>query len=89
MLDYAKQHKTIDDFPGGEPIDNEQLFALDVEVLVPAAMENQITMENAPADQGRGSSRKGPTDRPRPTRTSICTSAASSSSPTSSRTPAA
>jgi glutamate dehydrogenase (NAD(P)+) len=47
MLDYAKQHKTIDGFPGGEPIDNEQLFALDVEVLVPAALENQITLDNA------------------------------------------
>jgi len=47
MLDYAKQHKTIDGFPGGEPLENEQLFGLDVEVLVPAAMENQITMENA------------------------------------------
>jgi glutamate dehydrogenase (NAD(P)+) len=48
MLDYAKQHKTIDGFAGGEPIENEQLFALDVEVLVPAALENQITMDNAP-----------------------------------------
>ncbi len=48
MLDYAKQHKTIDGFPGGDSIENEQLFALDVDVLVPAAMENQITMENAP-----------------------------------------
>ena len=53
MLDYAKQHKTIDGFPGGEPIDNEQLFALDVEVLVPAAIENQITMENAPLIKAR------------------------------------
>jgi glutamate dehydrogenase (NAD(P)+) len=49
MLDYAKQHKTIDGFPGGEPQDKERLFSLDVEVLVPAAMENQITMENAPS----------------------------------------
>ena len=48
MLDYAKQHRTIDGFPGGEPIENAQLFALDVDVLVPAALENQITMENAP-----------------------------------------
>ncbi len=48
MLDYAKQHRTIDGFPGGEPIENEQLFGLDVDVLVPAALENQITMENAP-----------------------------------------
>jgi glutamate dehydrogenase (NAD(P)+) len=49
MMDYARQHnKTVDGFPGGEPIDNERLFALDVDVLVPAALENQITMENAP-----------------------------------------
>ena len=49
MIDYSKQHKTIDGFPGGEGIDNERLFGLELEVLVPAAMENQITMENAPA----------------------------------------
>jgi glutamate dehydrogenase (NAD(P)+) len=49
MLDFAKQHKTIDGFPGGESIDNEKLFALEVDVLVPAALENQITMENAPS----------------------------------------
>jgi glutamate dehydrogenase (NAD(P)+) len=48
MIDYARQHKTIDGFPGGEPIENETLFTLDVDVLVPAALENQITMENAP-----------------------------------------
>jgi glutamate dehydrogenase (NAD(P)+) len=48
MLGYTQQHRTIDGFSGGEPIENEQLFALDVDVLVPAALENQITMENAP-----------------------------------------
>jgi glutamate dehydrogenase (NAD(P)+) len=48
MIDYSRQHKTIDGFPGGDPIENEQLFSLDVDVLVPAALENQITMENAP-----------------------------------------
>jgi glutamate dehydrogenase (NAD(P)+) len=48
MLDYAKQHRTIDGFPGGEPFDNESLFRLELDVLVPAALENQITMENAP-----------------------------------------
>ena len=34
--------------PAASRIENEQLFALDVDVLVPAALENQITMENAP-----------------------------------------
>src|SRR5918993_5794029 len=49
LIDYAQQHKTIDGFPYGQPIDNSQLYALDVDILVPAAMENQITMENAPS----------------------------------------
>jgi glutamate dehydrogenase (NAD(P)+) len=47
MIEYAKRHKTIDGFPGGDPIENDQLFSLDVDVLVPAALENQITEENA------------------------------------------
>jgi glutamate dehydrogenase (NAD(P)+) len=48
MIDFARQHKTIDGFPGGEALENADLFKLDVDVLVPAALENQITMENAP-----------------------------------------
>jgi glutamate dehydrogenase (NAD(P)+) len=47
MLDYVREHKTVDEFPGGEPIDNERLFALDTDVLIPAALENQITADNA------------------------------------------
>jgi glutamate dehydrogenase (NAD(P)+) len=48
LIDYAAQHRTVDGFAGGEPIDNEPLFKLEVDVLIPAALENQITMENAP-----------------------------------------
>jgi glutamate dehydrogenase (NAD(P)+) len=48
MIDFARQHKTIEGFPDGEPLENAQLFELDVDVLVPAALENQITLENAP-----------------------------------------
>jgi glutamate dehydrogenase (NAD(P)+) len=47
MIEFSKQHKTIDGFPGGDPIENEQLFSLDVDILVPAALENQITIDNA------------------------------------------
>ncbi len=47
MLDYVKQHRSIDGFSGGDPLDNAKLFGLDVDVLIPAALENQITMENA------------------------------------------
>jgi glutamate dehydrogenase (NAD(P)+) len=48
MIDYAKQHRSIEGFPGGEPIDNAALFELPVDILIPAALENQITAENAP-----------------------------------------
>jgi glutamate dehydrogenase (NAD(P)+) len=53
MLEHARQHATIDGYPGGEPLTNAQLFGLDVDVLVPAALENQITMDNAPAIKAR------------------------------------
>jgi glutamate dehydrogenase (NAD(P)+) len=48
LLDFAVQRRTVDEFPGGETIDNDALFKLDVDVLIPAALENQITMDNAP-----------------------------------------
>jgi len=48
MLEYARQHRSIEGFPGGEALDNTALFELPVDVLIPAALENQITMENAP-----------------------------------------
>jgi glutamate dehydrogenase (NAD(P)+) len=47
LLEYAQQKKTVDGFPGAEPITNAELFTLDVDVLIPAALENQITIENA------------------------------------------
>jgi glutamate dehydrogenase (NAD(P)+) len=47
LLDHAQTHKTVDGFPGGEPFTNEQLFTLQADVLIPAALENQITVENA------------------------------------------
>jgi glutamate dehydrogenase (NAD(P)+) len=49
MLAYVAQHKSIEGFPGGQALSNEDLFGLDVDVLIPAALENQVTMENAPA----------------------------------------
>ena len=48
LNDHVRQHRTVAGFDGGEPLTNEQLFALDVDILIPAALENQITMENAP-----------------------------------------
>jgi glutamate dehydrogenase (NAD(P)+) len=48
LLEHVKRHKTVEGFGGAEPIDNDRLFRLDVDVLIPAALENQITMDNAP-----------------------------------------
>ena len=53
MLEFARDKKTIDGFPGGESLDNDQLFSLDVDVLVPAALENQITEDNASTIQAK------------------------------------
>ena len=46
-IDHVKQHTAVAGFSGGAPLVNEELFKLDVDVLIPAALENQITMENA------------------------------------------
>jgi len=53
LLEHATVHKTVDGFPGGEPLTNEQLFALETDVLIPAALENQITSDNAPDIKAR------------------------------------
>ena len=41
------EHGTIAGAPGTRPIDNDELFSLDVDVLVLAALEGQITGSNA------------------------------------------
>ncbi|MGE3403372.1 MAG: Glu/Leu/Phe/Val dehydrogenase [Vicinamibacterales bacterium] len=54
LLEYAAAHgKTVDGFPGGEPLTNDDLWGLDVDVLIPAALENQITEETAPKIRAR------------------------------------
>jgi glutamate dehydrogenase (NAD(P)+) len=46
-VEYVRKHKTLDGFEGGDPITNEELLELDVDVLLPAALENVITSRNA------------------------------------------
>ncbi|MGB5592925.1 MAG: Glu/Leu/Phe/Val dehydrogenase, partial [Crocosphaera sp.] len=56
IRNYKKEHRgitaiycedTVCDIGEHENITNEQLLALDVDILIPAALENQITEENA------------------------------------------
>ena len=46
---FAHKQKTgsVMDFPGAENISNEELLELDVDILIPAALENVITLDNA------------------------------------------
>ena len=46
-LAWIKEHRYLKGFPGGEAIGKGDLLTLDVEVLVPAAVENVITPNNA------------------------------------------
>ncbi|MGH9347939.1 MAG: Glu/Leu/Phe/Val family dehydrogenase, partial [Vicinamibacterales bacterium] len=48
LIEHVKPHKTVDGFSGGEPLAGDDIFGLDVDILIPAALENQITMETAP-----------------------------------------
>ncbi len=44
---YVEKHRSLDGFSGGDAIEAEELLTLDVDVLVPAALENVITTKNA------------------------------------------
>jgi glutamate dehydrogenase/leucine dehydrogenase len=44
---HVKETGSVVDFPGTEPINNKDLLELDVDVLVPAAVESAINEENA------------------------------------------
>jgi glutamate dehydrogenase (NAD(P)+) len=46
-LEWVKKHRFLQGYPNGDPITNEQVLELNVDVLVPAALENVITRRNA------------------------------------------
>jgi glutamate dehydrogenase (NAD(P)+) len=47
LMAYTTEHRTVAGFPGAEPLATDKIFGLDVDVLIPAALENQITADNA------------------------------------------
>ncbi len=47
VIEHKRRTGSVVGFPGAEPITNEALLELDVDILVPAAMENMITARNA------------------------------------------
>jgi glutamate dehydrogenase (NAD(P)+) len=47
VLAWKKEHGTVVGFPGSTTITNAELLELECDVLIPAALENQITAANA------------------------------------------
>ncbi len=47
VIKFKKETKSVVGFPGTKTITNDQLLKLDVDVLIPAALENVITEKNA------------------------------------------
>jgi len=47
LLRHRQEHGSIAGFPGSEPITNDELLTLDCDVLIPAALEGQLTEDNA------------------------------------------
>jgi glutamate dehydrogenase (NAD(P)+) len=45
--EHKRRNDTVTTFPGGDAITNEELLELDCDILVPAALEGQITRHNA------------------------------------------
>ncbi|MCG0276054.1 MAG: Glu/Leu/Phe/Val dehydrogenase [Thermosediminibacteraceae bacterium] len=63
LLEYKKKNKTVKGFPGSRDITGEELLELDVDILVPAALENVITSRNADKIKAKiiGEAANGPT----------------------------
>lgn len=47
LIEHVRQTGKVIDYPGAQRVSNDELLALDCEVLIPAALENQIHADNA------------------------------------------
>jgi glutamate dehydrogenase (NAD(P)+) len=46
---WIREHRFVSGFPGADAVTNAELLELDCDVLIPAALQNQITAKNAGA----------------------------------------
>jgi glutamate dehydrogenase (NAD(P)+) len=49
VISWKAEHGTVDNFPGSRSLTNQELLEIECDVLIPAALENQITNRNAEA----------------------------------------
>jgi glutamate dehydrogenase (NAD(P)+) len=47
VIAWKQEHGTVQGFPGAKDISNAQVLEVDCDILIPAALENQITARNA------------------------------------------
>ena len=47
VIQWKGEHGTVQGFPGASDISNAQVLEVDCDILIPAALENQITARNA------------------------------------------
>jgi glutamate dehydrogenase (NAD(P)+) len=47
VIAWKQEHGTVQGFPGARDISNEEVLEVDCDILIPAALENQITGRNA------------------------------------------
>lgn len=48
LTEWKKANGTLAGFPGSRTVTNAELLETDCDILIPAALENQITLDNAP-----------------------------------------
>jgi glutamate dehydrogenase (NAD(P)+) len=53
VVQWKNEHGTVQGFPGTTDISNAQLLEVDCDILIPAALENQITNRNAGSIKAR------------------------------------
>jgi glutamate dehydrogenase/leucine dehydrogenase len=53
LLEYKAKTGSVTGFPGSDPISTEALLELQCDILVPAALENQITLQNVDSIKAR------------------------------------
>jgi len=63
LLDHKKRSGSVAGYPGAKSITSQQLLALECDIFIPAALENQITKENAADIKAKiiGEAANGPT----------------------------
>ena len=64
VVNWKAEHGAVQGFPGAVDISNADLLELDCDILIPAALENQITAANAPRIKARviAEAANGPTN---------------------------